>query len=363
MLQPLLIPNRKWDIITMDFIIQLLLTKNGHNAIFVVVDKLSKTIKAIPTTTTVTAPEVADLFFHNIFRHFGLPSTIISDRDARFTGKFWQTLCTKLGTKLAMSTAFHPQTNGQTERANQVLEQILRNYTTYEQDNWDELLPFTEFAYNNSANSATGFSPFHILFGQEINTWSTIVHTANNPEATTKTENITDIIDTVKKNLAAAQKTQATSYNKRHRDVQFDIGDKVLLSTKNLKLAALALSPSRKFLPRFVGPFTITVKISAVAYKLDLPATMRIHSTFHISLLKPYIASNTFPRPTPPHPDIIDDVEEYEVERIIVERKRYNHSEFLVKWKGYPDSDNTWEPRQNLDNVTEALEHFRTLQK
>src|SRR3954447_12737621 len=113
-----------------------------------------------------------------------------------------------------MSIAFHPQTDGQTERTNQVLEQVLRNYTTYEQDNWDELLPFTEFVYNNSANSATGFSPFYILFGQEVNTWSTIVHTANNPEVTTKTENIMDIIDIVKKNLAAAQEKQAINYNK-----------------------------------------------------------------------------------------------------------------------------------------------------
>src|SRR4051812_15397133 len=216
-----------------------------------------------------------------------------------------------------MSTTYHPQIDRQIERANQVLEQVLQNYMIYEQDNWDELLLFTEFTYNNSINSATGFSPFHILFGQEVNTWSTIVHTTNNPEAMTKTENITNIIDIVKKNLAAAQKTQATSYNKRHRDVQFDIGNKVLLSTKNLKLAALALLSSHKFLPRFIRPFLVTAKILSVAYKLDLPATMRIHPTFHVLLLKLYVTSNTFPRPLPPPPDIIDDVEEYEVERII----------------------------------------------
>src|SRR4051794_25451824 len=363
MLQPLPIPDRKWDVVTMDFITQLPPTKNGHDAIFVVVDKLSKTIKAIPTVTTVTAPEVADLFFQHVFRHFGLPSIIISDRDARFTGKFWQTLWTKLGMKLAMSTAFHPQTDGQTERANQVLEQVLRNYTTYEQDNWDELLPFAEFAYNNSVNTSTGFSPFYVLYGQEVNTWSTIVHATNNPEATTKTDKVTDIIESVKKNLTAARETQATNYNKHHRDVQFDVGDKVLLSTKNLKLAALALAPSRKFLPRFTRPFTITSVISPVAYHLDLPANLKIHPTFHISLLKPYINSDTFPRPQPPPPDIIDNTEEYEVERIIGERKRYNRSEFLVKWKGYPDSDNTWEPLKNLDNAKKALEEFRVLQK
>src|SRR4051794_16108229 len=111
------------------------MTKNGHDTIFVVVNKLSKTIKVIPTVTTVTTPEVADLFFHHIFWHFGLPSIIISDRDTCFTGKFWQTLWAKLGTKLVISTAFHLQTDRQTERANQVLEQVLRNYTTYEQDN------------------------------------------------------------------------------------------------------------------------------------------------------------------------------------------------------------------------------------
>src|SRR3954447_11435700 len=107
----------------MDFITQLPPTKNGYDAIFVVVDKLSKTIKAIPTVTTVTTPEVADQFFYHVFWHFGLPSIIISDRDACFTGKFWQTLWAKLGTRLAMSTTFHLQTDGQPERANQVLEQ------------------------------------------------------------------------------------------------------------------------------------------------------------------------------------------------------------------------------------------------
>src|SRR4051794_3129915 len=106
----------------MDFITQLPPTKNGHDAIFMVVDKLSKTIKAIPTVTTVTAPEIADLFFQHIFRHFGLPSIIISDCDTCFTGKFWQILWAKLGIKLAILTAFHPQTDRQTERANQVLE-------------------------------------------------------------------------------------------------------------------------------------------------------------------------------------------------------------------------------------------------
>ena len=176
----------------------------------------------------------------------------------------------------------------------------------------------------------------------------------------TKTEDISDIIEKVKDNLEKARTAQATQYDKHHRDVQFSIGDQVLLSTKNLNLASLVLTPSRKFLPRFVGPFEITSIISSVAYRLNLPHTMKIHPTFHISLLKPYINSDKFLRPQPPPPEIIDNTEEFEVERIIGERKRYNHVEYLIKWKGYPDSDNTWEPLENLANTTDALEHFRT---
>ena len=117
----------------------------------------------------------------------------------------------------------------------------------------------------------------------------------NNPEATTKTEDISDIIEKVKDNLEKARTAQATQYDKHHRDVQFSIGDQVLLSTKNLNLASLALAPSRKFLPRFIGPFKITSVISPVTYCLDLPHPMKIHPTFHISLLKTYINSNKFP--------------------------------------------------------------------
>jgi hypothetical protein len=359
-LQPIPIPSKKWDVVTMDFITQLPSTKNKHDAIFVVVDKFTKMVKAIPTTTNVTAPEVADLFFHHIFRHFGLPSTIISDRDPRFTGKFWQTLWAKLGTKLSMSTAFHPQTDGQTERANQTLEQVLRNYTSYEQDNWDDLLPYAEFAYNNSQQTSTGFSPFHALYGQEVNTWSTIVNAMDNPQATTTTNTATDTIEIIKKNLETAKGTMVSNYNKHHRDITFQVGDKVLLNTKNLRLASLEQSPLRKFQPRFVGPFEITAAISPIAYRLALPGTMRIHPVFHVSLLKKYTTSPTFPRPTPPPPEIINDVDEYEVERIVAKRTRYNKPQFLVKWKGYPDSDNSWEPLENLANAKDALRLFQS---
>ena len=164
LLQPLPIPTRKWESVSMDFITSLPKTKNGHDTIVVFVDRLTKTIRTEPTTITVTAPEVAQIFIRTIFRHYGMPRSIVSDRDPRFTSNFWRSFFQTLGTKLAMSTAFHPQTDGQTERANRTLEDMLRNFVSYKQTDWEDKLPLLEFAYNNSVQASTGFSPFKLLY-------------------------------------------------------------------------------------------------------------------------------------------------------------------------------------------------------
>src|ERR1051325_4161804 len=166
LLQTLPTPTTRWQQITMDFIVQLPKTPRGYDAITVFVDRLSKRAHFIPCTTDITAPGVAKLFFENIFRLHGLPKTIISDRDPKFTSKFWTALFKLLETKLAMSTAFHPQTDGQTERMNRTLEEMLRAYTTYHQNQWDECLSATEFAYNNSKQTSTGQTPFELDNGQ-----------------------------------------------------------------------------------------------------------------------------------------------------------------------------------------------------
>ena len=150
LLQLLDTPTTKWEQITMDFIVQLPPTKQGYDAIFVIVDRLIKRAHFIPIHTSATAPEIAKLFLNVIFKDHGLPRIIVSDRDAKFTSKFWQQLFKELGTTLSMSTSFHPQTDGQTERTNRTLEEMLRSYVNYKQDNWDEYLPLAEFAYNNS---------------------------------------------------------------------------------------------------------------------------------------------------------------------------------------------------------------------
>jgi transposase InsO family protein len=141
----------------MDLITQLPHTKAGNDAIVVVVDKYSKMLHCIPTTTTVTARQLAKLFFNEIVRLHGVPSSIISDRDPRFTSSFWQQLWKQLGTRLAMSTAYHPQTDGQTERANRTIEEMLRAYVNTKQNDWDEYLTAVEIAYNNGKQTSTGY--------------------------------------------------------------------------------------------------------------------------------------------------------------------------------------------------------------
>jgi transposase InsO family protein len=175
---------------------------------------------AEPTTTNATAPEIAGIFFKTVFHQHGLPRVIVSDRDPKFTSHFWQALFKTLGTQIAMSTAFHPQTDGQTERMNRTLEQMLRNYVSYEQDDWDHYLTYAEFAYNNAVQSSTGLFPFWLLHGQDPETPASLV--SNQKSSHTQvptTQNLIDKMDTLLKiatmNLQKAQQHQAKYADKK----------------------------------------------------------------------------------------------------------------------------------------------------
>ena len=165
LLQPLPIPSKPWECISMDLITALPMTSNGHDAIFTIVDRFSKMCHFIPTTSNVDAPSLASLFLSHILKLHGLPKSIVSDRDPRFTGAFWKTLHEHLGTTLSFSTAYHPQTDGQSERANRTIEQMLRPFVRSTSMEWDVVLPLLEFSYNNSISPSTGFSPFFLNYG------------------------------------------------------------------------------------------------------------------------------------------------------------------------------------------------------
>jgi hypothetical protein len=369
LLKPLPIPEKKWSQVTMDLITQLPKSRSGYDAIYVVVDKLTKMVHFIPTHTSVSAPQLAQLFFKEVVRLHGLPNSIVSDRDARFTSKFWRALWQHFGTKLAMSTSFHPQTDGQTERANRSLEDMIRAYVNNKQDDWDCHLPALELATNNSKQASTGFSPFYLNFGYHPNLPVNLnVHQNHNPAAKYFIDQLASDLEAAKTNLLDAQARQAKYANQSRREVIFELGDEVLLSTVDHRLRSFS-GISQKLLPKFVGPFKIKKVVSSVAYELDLPVTMKIHPVFHVSKLRKYVPSDPEMFPTRQHvirppPDMVDGQEEFEVEEIVdkrIRRTRRNQvAEYLVKWRGYPTSDNTWEPLSNLGNATEALSEFES---
>ena len=365
LLQPIPIPTRRWQVITMDFITDLPKTRTQqHDTILVVVDKFSKMVHFIPCTKSIDAPGVSKLFFREIIKHHGVPEVIISDRDPRFISKFWKALWEELGTKIQMSTSYHPQSDGQTERANRTLEDRLRTYVSYHQDDWDEKLTAAEIAVNNSDQSSTGFSPYFLNSGQHPNfPLSSFSNTSKNPAAQEALRRLSETLQSAKENLLRAQENQSKYANRSRRNYEFKKGDSVWLSTKNLNLG----ERSRKLTAKYTGPFKIIEVISPVAYRLELPpALSRIHNVFHISLLKKVVSdSGEFPNRVQinrPPPEIVQGEEMWEVEKILdqrtVKRGRTSRTEYLIKWKGYPASENSWEYTRDI-RAPAALAEYR----
>lgn len=375
LLHPLPIPPHPWHTVTMDLITSLPRTRAGHDAIVVWVDKLTKWVTYAATKTEVDAPQLATLTFHRVVRLHGVPVVIVSDRDPRFTSIFWRALWQQLGTGLHMSTAFQPQTDGQTERQNRTLEELLRSYVSYKQDDWDEHLAAAELAYNCAVHSSTGYSPFFLNYGRHphlpIDEAVKPSHVSNNATAADRLSELHAALESAKSALRLAQQRQKHYADQHRREVTLATGDQVLLSTKHLALKDKFRT--KKLEHKYIGPFTVKRCVSAVAYELDLPPQMKVHPVFHISKLKQYAAHDASPAiphlPSPstrPPPEIVheDGAEEYEVERVEAERAvklRGNRvrMEFLVKWKGYPSWENTWEPAASLSNAQEAVAEFR----
>jgi hypothetical protein len=353
------VPSRPWISISMDFIVRLPVSPSGNDAILVTVDRFTKMAHFTPTRTTIDAPEVAQVFLRDICRLHGLPSDIVSDRDKIFTSGFWRHFLALTGIKANMSTAFHPQTDGQTERVNQVLEQYLRIYCNYQQDNWEELLSLAEFAYNNSVHTSTGKTPFFANYGYHPTLPTSVhAHTLNssNPTAEDLVKSLRDLHKQLTLDLANTLTTQARFYDRKVKKAPpYKVGDQVWLLRRNVKTTR----PSDKLDHKRLGPFIITDKIGKAAFRLRLPSSMKIHPVFHVTLLEPFRPNDIPGRIQDPSPSvIIDDYEEFEAEEILDSRIRNGKLQYYIHWKDWPISERTWEPLENLVNAQKLVNGF-----
>jgi hypothetical protein len=349
------VPERKFEHITLDLITDLPITKNGCDAVLTIVDRLTKLVSFAPLRKDATAKDVASVFRRVWYRHYGLPRAIISDRDRRFLSNFWQALFKALGTELRFSTAFHPQTDGQSERANRTLEEYLRHFVGPHQNDWDEYLDLAEFAVNDSVNPSTGYTPFYLAFGQNPSSpLDVAVGDVLVPAAQSSVSDMTETLQHARAKLEEARVRMVTQANSRRRDMSFRVGDKVRLSTANLSLPS---SISRKLTARFIGPGVVERVVNPVAYKLKLPASLKIHPVFHVSLLQPWRVDEEFPGHqltlTQPPPVNVDE-NRFVVDRLLDKRtRRYGRGqrvEYLVRWLGYGPEDDTWEPVAHIDS-------------
>ncbi|KAG3134667.1 hypothetical protein PI126_g18592 [Phytophthora idaei] len=288
----------------MDFVFGLPKDKTGNTGIVVFVAHLSKMAHLAAVPDTIDGASTALLFIDRVFRQYGLPETIVSDRDPRFTAKFWKSLFQVLGTGLDMSTADQPQTDGQTERVNRVVEDILRSLSAEAPRRWSEVLPLVEFALNNAVHASTGFTPFYVNGLANPRVPLTPLHRGSGVSGGGITDRLADIspiavckqvddfvslrlsvLRQVRDAMAESQDLQKEYADTRGRGnvERFEVGDLVLLNTKTLPSRAVSADFKMKLRLRFIGPFKVVAK-KGLAYTLNLPKKMRTHPVFYTNL-------------------------------------------------------------------------------
>lgn len=353
LVQSLEVPKWKWDSISMDFISGLPKTRNGCDMIWVIVDRLTKSAVFVPMKATWSMDQLAKAYMRYVVRYHGIPSDIVSDRDSRFLSHFWGKLQEAMGTKLKMSTAFHPATDGQTERTIQTLEDMLRSCALDFQGSWEDRLDLIEFSYNNSHHASIGMAPFEALYGRKCRSplcWSDISETiALGPDLIEET---TRHVRLIQDRMRAAQDRQKSYADQRRRLDGYEVGDRVLLRVSPTK-GVQRFGRRGKLSPRYIGPFEILEIVGEVAYRLALPMELaRVHNVFHISQLRKYVAD---PSHVIQHEDIeLDDSLTYEERPLrILDTKfrRTRSSEILlvkVLWSRHGAEEATWETEKDM---------------
>jgi hypothetical protein len=316
-LKPLPVPDKRWAHVSMDYIVSLP-ESAGCDAILVVVDRLSKMSHFIPCDGVGDTTTTAKRFVDSVFRLHGLPTSIVSDRGTNFVSELSTEICRLMDIKLDSSTAFHPETDGQTERVNQVVEQYIRAFCNYEQNNWVALLAFAEFAYNNTVSSTTGLTPFFANYGFHPR-WLPPTVKSDTPDIIAdQAERLNKLEEHLRQQMRYAQLAQAQQADKnRVAPPIINVGDYVWLSSRNIA----SPRPSKKLDHRNLGPFKVVKKVGSHAYRLDLPRAMDVHPVFHVNLLEKAAEDPlTGQHPTLPANDNVADAPVYD--HIIVSNVR-----------------------------------------
>jgi hypothetical protein len=343
-LLPLPVAERPWQHISADFVGPLP-PSNGFNSILVFVDRFSKMAIFVPTTTRATAKDWATMFFENVFRRFGLPSTIVTDRGSLFTSVFWTTLVGLLGTRHNLTTAYHPQTDGQTEIVNKALVQYLRIYGNYAQSDWASLLPHAEFWYNSNPHSTTGISPLQVCGIEPRRSFDEPpTATTGSVDAARIARRFHELHKALTSLIQEANDRYAVTHDRHRQHKTFKVGDNVLVTTKNLR----QLRPSPKLADRYVGPFKIIERVNDSAYRLQLPEGSGIHNTFNVDKLREYHGTESGVDATnesPPFQHVI------RVPTAITDRRIVDdQQQWCVTWE---DGEKTWQTDESMSGYDE----------
>ena len=365
-LHPLPIPDARCDSVAIDFIGPLPLD-NGFDTIVTFTDRLGSDIQIIPTTSTLTADKLAELFFDKWYCVNGLPLNIVSDRDKLFMSQFWKSLHTLTGIKLKMSTSYHPETDGSSERTNRTVIQCIRFAVERDQLGWVKALPKIRFDIMNTVNKSTGFTPFQLRFGRSPRILPPLFHseftTPADKQARELIQRMQLTVSEAQDNLISTKVSQAFHANKsRTAAFPFKVGDKVVLSTLHRRREIRANDPNRvaKFMPRFDGPFVIKntdERHSTVT--LDLPNLPNLFPVFHTSEVKPFFENDDTLFPSralvPPDPVTLNGQQEFFIDKIVDERKRGKKTLYKVRWQGEGPEGDLWLPADELSEC-EALD-------
>jgi len=346
LLQPLPIPAGVWQDLSMDFI-EGLPKSEGYSVILVVVDRLTKFAHFLPVKHPYTVATIAQLFLENIVKLYGLPKSIVTDRDTIFVSHFWKQLFKLYKVDLSLSTAYHPQSDGQTKRVNQCLEMYLRCSVQDSPRTWKSWLSLAQLWYNSCFHSSLGCSPFKALYGFDPNLGLAVSTSETAPTEVSEVVEAREAhLQLLKQRLEQAQNRMKMQADRNRTDREFSVGDQVLLKLQPYTQSSVASRPYPKLAYKFFGPYKVTARIGKVAYRLELPDSSNIHPVFHISQLKPYTPNYTPVFSTLP---MLTDLQAAETEpemirdRRLVKKGNNAIPQVLVTWSGLPKSTATWE--------------------